>query len=296
MAETVHTFRGTAVWRRRTGALLLALLAPAAGAAEVAARWSAGAGLGYDSNPASAEAGSALPATGFASASLAADFTVRPTPNTALLLRGGVDGQQYFEDAGLSNGKAPLLLRALYRPGGGFFAPTLAAWGSAAAWQFRSRMRSGAEFRGGAYAAEQLSTAIGLRAGGYLAERRSASRVFDGRAAAATLDLDWLLGDALTAYLGYEFRYGDFAVSSPPDPVAAQFALAKAADDALRRDGAAETAYRIRGHAHIGTLGLNYALSPRLAVDAQGRQVHSRADFGDHYNRWLSELSLLYRF
>ena len=286
--------------RRGWPALLMAaagLWAPAASALDAASvQLSGGAGLGYDGNPGSAETGKTVSPSGFATARLAATLTQRPDGPIALLLRGSVDGQQYFDHVGLSNARAGGLLRVLYRPDGSFFAPTLALWGSAAAWQFGSSMRSGAEYRGGAYAVEQLNTAISLRAGGNFAERRSASSVFDLRGETATLDADWLLGDALSARLGYEFRYGSFAVSTPQDSGAAQNAAAQQADDALRREGLSNVVYRLKGHTQIGTLGLNYALTPLLALDAQVQQIHTRSDFNDHYNRWLAEVGVLLRF
>ncbi|MBL6749877.1 MAG: hypothetical protein ISP90_05110 [Nevskia sp.] len=267
-------------------------------AAQSQAQWrfDAAAGLGYDSNPANAEAGSTLPATGYASSAVSASLTLRPSPRCALLLRGAFDGQQYFDYVGLSNARESGLVRMFLRPVDGFHAPTLAAWGQLAAQQFGSRMRGGTEYRGGLWLSEQLNTAFRLRAGGYAGERDSSSPVFDGRQQAATLDLDWLIGSAATAYAGYEFRYGDFAESSPTDPAAAAFARAMAADDSLFSGGMPEVAYRLRGHLQAGTLGLNVPLNGWLALDAQGRQFHARAVSGDHYNRWLAEFNLLARF
>lgn len=253
-------------------------------------------GFGYDSNPANAESGNTVPATGYATANLAATYTGRPEDHTALMLRGSVDGQQYFNYVGLSNAKVTALARGLYRPDGSFLVPTLALWGSAALWRFGSEMRSGAEYRSGAYGSEQLTTAIDLRLGGYYSDRRSTSSVFDQDNQAATLDADWLLSDRLTAYLGYEFRYGSFTTSSPPDAGAAANAVVKQTDDAIYRDGEADIDYRLRGHAQVGTLGFNYALTPDLALDAQTLSAHTRANDGDHYIRWITTVDLLARF
>lgn len=288
MAPTVHACRAAL--------LLILMLACGLARAEPNLALSGSAGFGYDSNPANAESGTTVPATGFAGANLAATYTQPLGQRAALLARGSIDGQQYFNDVGLSNAKATLLLRGLYRPGGAFYAPTLAAWGSAAAWQFGGSLRSGAEYRGGAYVSEQLTTAINLRAGGYAAERRATGSTFDLDTQAATLDADWILGARLTAYLGYEFRRGSFAISSPTDPGAAAGARAQETDDAIRRDGQANTVYRLVGHAQIGTLGLNYALTPNLALDAQLQEIHTRADIGDHYIRRLVSVGLLSRF
>ncbi|MGH8540964.1 MAG: hypothetical protein ACRETW_10725, partial [Stenotrophobium sp.] len=209
---------------------------------------------------------------------------------------GSLDAQQYFRYAGLSNARATLQLSGLYRAGGGFFAPTVAVWSSALGMASRSHIRSGGEYRGGVYVDEQLSTAINLRLGGYASERDADSEVFTLRDKAATLDAGWLLGDRLTAHLGYEYRYGGFAVSSPADPGALAFSTAHRHDDTLSIDGVGNIVYRLKGHAQIGTFGLNYALTPTLALDAQAQKIHSVAVSHDHYDRWLTELCLFVRF
>jgi hypothetical protein len=289
--ETLHVFI-----RASCGATLLLAAGNCLAGPPLSLKLSGGLGFGYDSNPANAESGNTVPATGYATASLAASYTARPDDQLALLLRGSVEGQQYFNYVGLSNAKSSVLLRALYRPNGGFLTPTFAAWGSAALWQFGSGLRNSAEYRGGIYGSEQLSTAIDLRLGGYYSDRRSTSSVFDLENQALTLDADWLLSDRLTAYLGYEFRYGSFTTSSPTDAGAAANAAVKQTDDAIFRDGVADIDYRLKGHAQLGTLGLNYALTPSLALDAQTLSVHTRANDGDHYIRWLTTVDLLARF
>jgi hypothetical protein len=281
-------------------ALAALLFAACCGSAQAgqpnALNFSGSAGFGYDGNPGNAESGNSVTGTGYAVANFAASLTQRPSDDTAILLRGSLDGQQYFNYVGLSNAKATLLLRGLYRPQLGFLAPTFAAWGSAAALQFGASMRNSGEYRGGLYAAEQLTTAINLRLGGYYVTRRSASGVFDTDGRAATLDADWLLSQRLTGYLGYEFRYGSFNTSSPPDPGAAAGASVIETDDALIRDGVRDMVYRLQGHAQSGTLGLNYALTPTLALDAQGQTIHTRVITGDHYIRTMATVSLLARF
>jgi hypothetical protein len=286
LAKTVHACLAAAL-----------LLACAGARAQEPEAWSytGSGGWGYDSNPAASESGNALPATLYAQANLAASLSVRPSGHTLVLLRGSLDGQQYLNYVGLSNGRATLLARGLYRPGGRFYDPTFALWSSAAAWQFGGSMRNSGDYRAGGYISEQLSTAINLRLGGYAAVRRAASQVFDLDNQSATLDADWLLSQRLTLYLGGEFRYGRFAESSPKDPGAAEYAQAKQTDDALSLDGQHYIAYRLQGHSETGSLGLNYALSPRLALDAQAREIHTLASYGAHYNRVLAEISLLAR-
>ena len=259
-------------------------------------RYGGSAGIGFDSNPGNAEVGKMVPATGYGNAGLNAGWMRHTTDDSALQLRASVDAQQYFRYAGLSNLRAALQVRELYRPGGGFFIPTFAVWGSAAGIGSRSSLRSGGEYRGGASVAEQINTAIGLRLGGYASERDAGSDTLTLRHRSATLDADWRLDERLSSHFGYEYRSGSFAISSPADPGALALASARQPDDTLAVDGVANIIYRLTGYAHIATFGLNYALSPALALDAQMQKIHTQADSGDHYDRWLVEVSVLRRF
>jgi hypothetical protein len=276
-------------------ALGLAMLGTSA-VAENSFRITASAGVGYDANVANAEKGGPIPATGIGSASLGMQYSIPMPLNTQLVLRGTVSGEQYFHYVGLSNGTTTALARLLYRPGGGFYAPLLSIWGSADEARFGSRMRNSADYRGGAFVREQLTTDIALRLGGTYAERHSKSNVFDLRGQTASLDIDWQLTPSLTSYLGYAYRYGDVFSTGVPTLKVVEAAKVIEADDAFGGATADEFAYRFKGHSQIGTLGFNYAISPRLSIDLQGTNNNTRAGWGNHYNHPSGMLSLLTRF
>jgi hypothetical protein len=285
--------------RARGCALLTAILIslPIAAHAEASPfRVSADGGLGYDGNVANAESGPQMPATGFAVADVNAQYKHRLPMNTELVLRGTLGGEQYFHYVGLSSARATGLARLYYRPSGGFYAPTFSIWGSAAQSRFGSRMRDSSEYRGGAFVSEQLTTELSARLGGTFSERDSDSRVFDLRGRSASLNLDWLVTHALTAYLGYEYRYGDVFSSGQPTLKIVQAAKVIEIDDAFGGEAANEFAYRFTGHSQIGTLGLNYSFSPRFSVDLQGQNINTRAGYGNHYNHPVGVISLLTRF
>lgn len=253
-------------------------------------------GLGFDSNPGNAESGQTVPATGYVNLQATAASSWDTSRETALLLRASVEGQQYFRYTGLSNVSATLKARELYRPGNGFYVPTFSAWASASAIGARSSLRSGAEYHGGVAVAQQVTTVITVVLGGNASERSAGSDSMKLRFRAATLDADWQLGEQLSSHLGYEYRSGSFATSSPADPGALLLSTARQTDDTLAIAGTPNVVYRLNGYAHIATAGLNYALTPSLALDAQAQKIHTQADGGDHYDRWLVELSLLKRF
>lgn len=282
--------------RLAAGAALAVALNGTQARAENTLRISASAGVGYDANVANAEKGGQMPATGFGSASVGAQYSIPLPLNTQLVLRGTLAGDQYFHYVGLSDATATALARLLYRPGGGFYAPLFSLWGSADNSRFGSRMRDSADYRGGAFVREQLTTDISLRLGGNYAERHSKSSVFDLRGQSATLDLDWQLTPALTTYLGYGFRYGDVFSTGVPTLQVVRAAKVIEPDDAFGGVTSDEFAYRFKGHSQTGTLGMNYAFSPRFSIDLQGTDINTRAGWGNHYNHPSGVLSLLTRF
>ncbi|MFP5307552.1 MAG: hypothetical protein ACLGI7_17250, partial [Gammaproteobacteria bacterium] len=177
--------------------------------------------------------------------------------------------------------------------GGGFYTPTFTLYASAAHAEHASSLRDAAEYRAGGFVQEQLTTRLSARAG-WSASWRDArrQRVFAGGARSATLDLDWLATRRLAVYAGYQYRDGDL-VSSAADPPPAVLGAARAlADDDVFTG---ETAFRLSSSAHVGTLGVNLSLSPKLSLDLQTRHVEAEADTGVHYRRTQTLVSLLWR-
>ncbi len=259
-------------------------------------RISADAGFGYDNNVANAGPHDTTPATGFGSADVNAQYKWSLPWNMEALLRGSVGGEQYLHYVGLSNAKAMAMARLMYRPSAGFYAPTFALWGSSAELVFGSAMRNSSEYRGGVFVMEQLTTQLNARIGGAYATRDSNSRVFDLRGKTVSLNLDWQLTPRFTTYLGYDYRYGDVVSTGAPSLQIVEAAKVIEADDAFGGFNTNEFAYRFGGHSQIGTLGFNYTLTPRIALDLQGQDINTRAGFGNHYNRAIGVLSLLVRF
>ncbi len=274
--------------------ILLPLAVQADGAPRL--RLSGSAGIGYDGNVANAEHGGQIPATGLGSMSLGLQYSHPITSDSQFVLRGTLAGDQYFHYVGLSDATATALARVLYRPDSGFYAPLFSLWGSADQSRFGSRMRDSADYRGGAFVREQLTTEISLRVGGVYSERHSKSSVFDLRGQTATLDMDWQLTSSLLAYFGYGYRYGVVFSTGVPTLQIIEAAKVIEPDDAFGGEAADEFAYRFEGHSQTGTLGFNYAFSPRLSIDLQATDTNTRAGWGNHYNHPSGMLSLLTRF
>ncbi|AXQ30934.1 hypothetical protein D0B54_20610 [Solimonas sp. K1W22B-7] len=251
--------------------------------------WSGEATLGYDSNVANVREGADERSDRFAQLAIGIDRPWRLSPASLLLWRPQLEAQQFDDFQGLSNLQAGLQARWLYRPAPGFYAPMLELLAGAAWWEFDSALRDSRQTRYGLFFTEQLSTRIGLRAGWQLRQRRAQATVFDNSVRSWIADLDWELQPGTTLTLGYQHMDGDLVSSAAAAPPAAR---ASAADDVF----AGATAFRLPARAHVGSLGLNHALSPQLALDVQAREVRAQADTGVRYGRSQLLASLLWRW
>jgi hypothetical protein len=246
--------------------------------------------LGYDSNIANARQGGDEREVGFALLSLGAQHVWSLGQHSALQGRLDAESQAFTDFDGLDSLKGTGSLRYLFRPGGGFFIPTIAVSGAAGWWEFNSRLRDGADYRASVFVLEQLTTRISARLGGAIDWRQpSAGEVFRNRTRSLGVDVDWTLTNRFALYAGYQRRWGQF-VTTRPTPPAPTFLFAP--DDAF--DG--EFATRQEGAANIGRLGFNLALSPMFSVDVQGLHVEAGANTGVHYRRRQAMASLLARF
>lgn len=264
--------------------MLISAAAPAAGV-----KLGGEAAIGYDSNVANARQGSDERAAGFAELDASLDQIWDLDASNALQLRFGVDTQAVAKYEALDSAKGSLLLRYLLRPGQAFYAPALGLGGSAAWWEFNSRLRDSAEYRASAFVREQLTTRISARLTGTLDWRRSRGEVFDLRTRALGIDVDWAIASRFAIYAGFQRRWGQFVTTRPTAPDAT---LVFAPDDAFP----GEFATRLDGSANISTVGCNLAFTRWLSLDVQGTFVETGASTGIHYRRVQSVASLLARF
>jgi hypothetical protein len=294
--------------RLRAGVAIGALLACATSAAAraehpVNLHYSAELSSGYDSNLGNAAEGAGVAHSPFAGAGAHATWQRDLGLYTTLVARGSLQAEHYADAAGLDNGKVTGLVRLLHRPGGGFFTPTLAAWLSAAYWDFGSAIRDSDEFRAGVWASENLTTRLRGRLALAAVRREARTVVYDVDGLSAALDLDWRAAAPATLYAGYQIYDGDL-VSSARRGAAPMGWSARAveADDAF--GGGANYlgaprglyAYRVEGRAGIATLGLNLSMSQRWAVDLQGQAIDAEGDRGGEYRRRIGVISLLGRW
>jgi len=286
--------------RQPWAAVALALALPAGPSLAVQLNGSMGAA--YDSNVGNTPSSGTVRGSSLETLGGYADYFTPITLYTSLLVRGSVDGEVYNEFSKLSNGKATVLSRLFYRPSGGFFTPMLALWGSGAYAKYGSSLRDGAEYRGGVYVTEQLTTAISARIDGAISHRNSKDAAFDLTSRSVGLNLDWSLPAGVTAYGGYQFRTGDIA-STAACGAGGPYgggggggggAGGGGSDDGL--GGTGDCVYKLHANTRVATLGANFPLGRNLSFDLQGQYAASSSSIGIDYTRWLTFASLLARF
>jgi hypothetical protein len=282
--------------RLATGAILLLLALPARADHHMGWLGSADLGLGYDDNSSNAVDGPDQRGNGVVAGNANLDFQWRPTLYTGLVLRGGLGAEGYTEDSKLSNGKVSLLARVAHRPAGGFYMPTGAVWLSTAYREFGSELRSGIDLRAGTYLMMPITTAIGMRVSAGLAERQADSKVFDLSTVSYGVDFDWRVASRVTTYLGYQLIDGDLVTSSSLAPVGGYGIYEE--DDAFE----GFWAYRLDARTQVATVGLNFALSRSLSIDAQLQRATASAEYAGpvtvdlSYERLQGTIGALLRF
>ncbi|MFA5939349.1 MAG: hypothetical protein WC809_08335 [Sinimarinibacterium sp.] len=283
---------GRAIRGAGGGALMVA--AAVASAAPASRALSGEFGVGFDTNVANIRQGGDTREDTFLQLGAIAETGWKLGSSMAMHWQLQLDGQGYAQYAGLSRAVPAARWRWLIRPGAGFYAPVLAMSASAASEEFDSRLRDAAEYRAGLSLQQQLTTRISLRLGGSASWREARREsVFEGSARSATLDIDWQPWRDVALYAGYQYRDGDLVSTAPnPPPAVLYAARAYAPDDVF--DG--QTAFRLSGHAEVGTAGLNYSLSPHWSLDVQARYIEAEADIGTHYRRTQTLASVLWRY
>lgn len=203
--------------------------------------------------------------------------------------------QYYFDFDDLSNGSVGINLQYQWRPGGGFFAPTVALFASAAADEYRSDLRDGATYRYGLSARVPVTDRIGAY-GAFARHARSADHtVFETENNVFTVQFDYAALRRGTVYFGFEYRTGDVVASTRLGPP--YYTLDGAPyvwDDAF--SGTGLYAYRADGDTQLYNLGFNYALHEQHALDLSARLIRSSVDLGYEYDVTQFTLAWLGRF
>jgi hypothetical protein len=209
---------------------------------------------------------------------------------TRLVVQPSVGGESYFDHDGLSNVNAGLSLQFQWRPGSGFQTPTLALFTKVVAEEYNSDLRDSVRYSYGVSARTLLTDRISLH-GAFTRETRAADNpVFDTETTGIAVNLDYKVVRAGTVYLGLDYRQGDVVASTSTPPLPPYYI--GVADDAF-------PGYWVNsadGNTQLYTLGFNYSISERHALDVSARFIRASADSGFDYDSRQFTLAYLGRF
>lgn len=230
-----------------------------------------------------------------------------PSYNTALNLRGFVEGEAWLDSEALDRGTVGGQVIGRWQPSPGFMAPVYQLTLTAQLDDYGVHQRDSRVYSAQLFANRHLNDRIRLTYGIEGVQRESDGSVFDTRHGRAFLSADFELDDQWSAYSAYSFLHGDTFSS-------AQFSFCNGAsandifglisastalenDEAFNQDYCGSwIAYRLKADTHALTLGFNYGISHSLSLDfsAQGVQVYGQGD--NDYTRVLLRAGVLARF
>ena len=188
-----------------------------------------------------------------------------------LLATGFVSGDKAFTYSGLDRVAGGAQGELQYRTSAQFDALTFGLTARAAYEEFSSDIRSGARYSFGVNVRQSLTDRIDVFAAITRNLRDARSTAFDTNDTAARFNLDYVVGQYGSLYMGGEYRRGDQVTSVPTSLNFVAFAKAFAPDDAYGAPGI--QAYRFDARTTIWNVGYNYALGPRESIDISWRQA-----------------------
>lgn len=213
------------------------------------------------------------------------------TERTRLVVQPSLGAESYFKYDGLSNVFAGLSFQYQWRPGSGFQTPTLAAIAKVVVEEYNSDLRDGVRYSYGVSTRSLLTDRIGLHAALTRDAREADHSAFDTETTGIAVNLDYAATRGSTVYLGLGYRKGDVVSSILPVP---PYYGGVVADDAF--PGTGLWANRADGTTQLYTLGFNYSVSERHALDVSVRFIRASTDSGVDYDSRQFALTYLGRF
>lgn len=197
-------------------------------------------------------------------------------PNYRLILSGSAGGQWFQNYTRLGNANLGLDAELQYRGSADFLAPTYAVFAKAGYEDFGSFARDGARYALGVSVRQALTDRIQAFAALSANTRRSQSAVFSTGEASLRINLDYMLSERQTIYLGAEYRAGDIVSTGSSSLENVTIAHVMVADDAFV--GKNFFSYRMPGKTAMLNIGYNHVVGPQSAWDLSWRYIEAAPD------------------
>ena len=235
-------------------------------------------------------------------AGVTASLPVPLTQRSGLLLSANTEYHYFTQWEDISEWSLGGKLTYRYKPGMAFNAMwyEFMAGGSLLLHQ-DSSLRDGGQVYVDLGLGKSLTDRIQLRGGYHFNVRRAWDSVaYDTETHRVYANVDWKLVSRINLYGNLGWQYGDVVSSvviTPGGiygggPLSIQTEPDSALSDGVQQRGA----YNINARTAIGTLGLNYAITQKLALDASARYARSEGDKSLSYEGFRFLCGLLYRF
>ena len=225
------------------------------------------------------------------------NWLVPTSARSGLLSSLAGEYQRYSRWQALSRAALAGQLSYRYKPYAAFNAPWLEANVSGALRQFQdSSIRNGGRLAFEAATGSALTDRINVRlAYRFALERSWHEAVFDSDSHRVDGSVNWHT-DRTTYYGMLAWQRGDTVSSVANTAELNVVASARARDGALSDAAHSRRAYRLDADTLSATLGVNFALAARLAVDVAALYFDADSATGAHYRGYRVTAGLLYRF
>ena len=205
--------------------------------------------------------------------------------------------QRYTQWQALSRAALAGQLNYRYKPWAAFNAPWFEAGFAAVLRQFQdSAMRDGGRLAFEAATGRALTDRINVRlAYRFALDRSWRDSVFDAQSHRISGNVDWHI-ERTTFYTTLAWQRGDIVSSVSENADLDRGARAQARDSALGDSQLARIAYRFDADTLNATLGINFALAARLALDVAALYFDANGETGANYRGYRVTAGVLYRF
>lgn len=194
---------------------------------------------------------------------------------------------------------AAIKFSAAYRikPNSGFGKPVYSLFAELINLDSKTDIRDRVIFKAGGSMSAKITTTLSARTGLSATKAESESRVFDITKSRFFINADLLLSKSLTTYLTYSYIAGDsVSTLSSIDPIILE--VAKLTNIILPDPafGSNQIAYNLDTKTSVISLGFNYSIARKQALDISVRMITSDASNGIGYDRQQLTFSYLVSF
>ncbi len=210
----------------------------------------------------------------FATLNLGASMPWQLSGTSRLVLSANAGGEKFKRYSGLDRLYANVQGELQYRKSGQFSEPIWGVFVRQGEDWYDSSLRDGYRTSAGFSVRKPLTDKLFFFSALAYNQRDGRSKVFDTKEVSLKANLDYSLSRRQTLYFGLEGRDGD--IVSTASPKLAYFDIAKAV---VQDDVFTDTprfSYKLKAYTGIATIGYNFALAERVALDLSYRAAYSR--------------------